>query len=166
MVIKMEEKFIEDKMFELAKLIDYVPVDISFLKNAMHCQIIHKPGDGKNRRNYTNDSLATLGDAVLKLILTDYLFDEGMDKAEITKIKQTIENNDKLFGLRNESNILCYAYNDVYFFDEAPQENKVAHTKHEKYIEAIIAAIYKDKGFAYCKDWVIEFFTKNNYLTD
>ena len=45
-------------MFELAKMIDYEPVDITFLRKAMHCQIIHKDGDGENRKNYTNDNYA------------------------------------------------------------------------------------------------------------
>ena len=162
----MEEKDIIAKMYELANLIDYDFNDISFLKEAMHCQIIHKSGDGKNRKNYTNDSLATLGDAVLKLILSEYLFDKDYDKAKITKEKEKIENGSTLFNLCNKSGIIKYAYNDKYFFDDAPQNNQVAHPEHDPYIEAIIAAIYKDKGFDYCKNWIISFFKKNNCLPD
>ena len=162
----MEDKIIIPKMYELATLIDYEVSDISLLKQAMHCQIIHKSGDGKNRKNYTNDSLATLGDAVLKLILTEYLFDKGYDKAKITKEKEKIETGSTLFDLCNKSKIIKYAYNDTNFFDNAQQNNQVAHPEHDPYIEAIIAAIYKDKGLEYCRNWVIEFFRINNCLPD
>ena len=162
----MEEKFIIDKMYELAKLIDYEPVDITFLKEAMHCQIVHKTDDGKNRKNYTNDSYATLGDAILKFILTEYLFDKGFDKAEITIRKQSFEDNDTLFDLCNDSGIFQYAYNDFYFSSTAPQECKVYHSKHDVYIEAIIAAIYKDRGLDYCKKWVVSFFQSFDNLFD
>ena len=160
----IDDNIVTQKMIELAELIGYEPTDISFLKKAMYCQIIHEDGDGKNRKNYTNDSFATLGDAILKLILTEFLFDKGYDKAEITKRKKDIEKNDTLFNLCNKSGIFNYAYNDKYFSPNAPKQNKVPHSKHDVYIEAIIAAIYKDKGFDYCKKWVTSFFDKYDIL--
>lgn len=162
----MEEHSIKEKMIELSQLIDYDYNDISYLKDAMHCQILHKYGDGKNRKNYTNDRYATLGDAILKFVLSEYLFDKGCDKAEITQKKQTLEDNSTLYNLCNESGIFRYAYNDLYFSDNATLENQVCHSKHDVYIEAIIAAIYKDKGFVYCKQWVVSFFQKYNILFD
>ena len=166
MVVIMEDNVIIPKMYELAKLINYQANDISYLKKAMYCQRLHNLEDGKNRKKYTNDSLATLGDAVLKLILSEYFFDKGYDKAEITKEKEKIENGSALSDLCSKSKIIKYAYNNTSFFDDAPQNNQVAHPDHDPYIEAIIAAIYKDKGFDYCKNWVIEFFTKNNCPLD
>lgn len=160
----MDDEIIVFKMIELAKLIDYKPLNISFLQRAMYCQIIHKDGDGKNRKNYTNDSFATLGDALLKFILTEYLFDKGCDKAEITRQKQSLEDNSTLFNLCNQLGIFKYAFNDLCFYDDAPSDNQVYHSNHDVYIEAIIAAIYKDKGFKYCRKWVINFFKNNNLL--
>lgn len=162
----MEKSFIETKMIELANSINYNYNNLCYLKEAMHCKIVHKYGDGKNRKNYTNDRYATLGDAILKFILSEYLFDKGCDKAEITERKQKIENNDLLFDLCNKSGIFEYAYNDISFFNDAPQENQVSHSIHDVYIEEIIAAIYKDKGFDYCKKWVVAFFKKHNILFD
>lgn len=48
-----------------------------------------------------------------------------------------------------------YAHNDEYFFSEAPKNKKLPKPKHDIYIEAIIAAIYKDRGISYCKNWII-----------
>ncbi len=84
----MEDAMIIQKMKELADLIGYKFNNITFIKEAMHCQIVHKVGDGENRKNYTNDSLATLGDSILKFILTEHLFDKGYDKKDITEIKK------------------------------------------------------------------------------
>ena len=153
-------------MIELSKLINYEPSNISFLQEAMHCQIMHKYGDGVNRKNYTNDSYATLGDTILKFILTEYLFDKGYDKDEITHKKEPLERNSTLYGLCEKSGIFKYAYNDYYFYDNAPPENRVPHPAHEVYIEAIIAAIYKDRGLDYCKEWVISFLQRNNFSLD
>lgn len=162
----MENAIIIPQMIELAKLINYELNDISYITKAMHCQIIHKYGDGKNRKNYSNDSYATLGDTILKFVLTEYLFDKGCDKAEITQRKQKLEDNSTLYNLCNESGIFRYAYNDLYFSKDAPLENQVYHSTHDVYIEAIIAAIYIDKGFEYCKQWTISFFQKYNVLFD
>ena len=162
----MEEKMIKEKIIELSQLIEYDYNDIDYLKDAMYCRIIHKDGDGKNRKNYTNDRYATLGDAILKFVLSEYLFDKGCDKAEITRKKQTLEDNATLYNLCNKSGIFRYGYNDLHFSDNAPLENQVCHSKHDVYIEAIIAAIYKDKGFEYCKRWVVSFFQKYNNLFD
>lgn len=162
----MEKSIIEEKMIELSRLINYDYNDISYLKDAMHCQIFHKDGDGKNRKNYTNDGYATLGDAVLKLVLTEYLYDKEYDKAEITSIKQKFEKNSTLFDLCTESGVFKYAYNDLYFAECAPSKNRVFHSTHDVYIEAIIAAIYKDKGLNYCRDWIFSFFKKYNIIFD
>ena len=160
----LEKNTIIAKMNELAVRIDYIPNDINYLTKAMYCQIIHSESDGKNRKNYKNDSLATLGDSLLKFILTEYLFDKGYDKADITIKKQQLEDNTTLFDLCNDSGIFRYSYNDSYFLDNAPLENQVHHSKHDVYLEAIIAAIYKDKGFEYCKKWTISFFQQYKIL--
>ncbi|MCH5165859.1 MAG: hypothetical protein J1G01_05605 [Clostridiales bacterium] len=160
----MTNEEIENKMYELANKIDYESTNISHLKKAMYCKSIHKDGDGKNRKNYTNDNYATLGDALLKCILTEYFFQHDYDKSEITNKRKELENNNTLFELCNKNGIINYAYNDANFYPDAPKNKKVPHPIHDVYIEAIIAAIYLDREFNYCKNWVIKFFQKNDLL--
>ena len=165
----MEEEIIIAKMYELANLIDYEVKNIIHLKRAMYCRKLpNQNNDGKNRRNYTNDRYATLGDTFLKFVLTEVLFDDenNYDKAQITQKRKELENNNKLYDLCNDCGIIKYAYHDTHFYNDAPKHNKVPHPKHDMYIEAIIGAIYKDRDFEYCKDWVIKFLQKNNYLPD
>ncbi len=76
----MEEKRIEIEMKELESKICYKFQDISWLKKAM-CSI-------KSEGNYSNDALATIGDAVLKLALADLIFADGAKtKGKITQRK-------------------------------------------------------------------------------
>ena len=121
----MEDSIIETKMYELAKLIAYKPNDITYLKKAMYCQRLHDSNDGKNRDNYTNSSLATFGDAILKYILTECLFHKYNDKAVITQKRIDFENNNILYCLCNNNGIIAYAYHDTYFYHDAPENNRV-----------------------------------------
>ena len=98
----------------------------------------------------------------MKFVLTDYLFKKGYDKGEITNKKQSLEDNETLFDLCEKCGIWDYAYNGMYFLPDAPEENQVPHGKHNPYIEAVIATIYRDRGINYCRDWIINFFQKHN----
>lgn len=148
----MDRKKIIEKMKQLAELICYKHGDITYLSNAM-CVNVLDNGNTSNKE-YSNGSLATLGDAVLKLILTEKLYLEGKDRGDITIRKSDIENN-KFLHLKTLSfNVQSFAYNDQYFFDEAPKHLQLPNPAHDIYIEAIIGAIYLDRGLKYCKGWI------------
>lgn len=137
------------RMRRLAEQIGYEYHDLSYLKEAMRCV----KEEGKN--DYTNDAMATLGDAVMKLIWSEYFFDKGLDKDEITVRKAALEQNATLRKISDEKGIARFAYNDEFFADEAPENRKLPYGKHDIYVEAIIAAIYKDRGLDYVRQWLI-----------
>jgi len=139
------------KMEELAGRLGYDFHDLSYLAQAMYCE--KEPGNF----NYTNDAMATVGDAVLKLIWCELFFSMGLDKDEITARKANMENNRTLKNLCDAVEAHKFAYNDRYFADEAPPRYALPHYDHDFYIEAIIAAIYKDRGLRYTRKWVIAF---------
>ena len=115
----MEKKRIIEKMKQLAELIHYDPGDITPLANAM-CVNVLDNGNTSNKEYY-NGSLATLGDTVLKMIITEKLYLEGKDRGDITINKSDIEKNTALHLKTLKYNIQSFAYNDQYFFDEAPK---------------------------------------------
>ena len=55
------------RMEELAERLSYDFHDLSYLAQAMYCE------REEGRFNYTNDAMATVGDAVLKLIWSELL---------------------------------------------------------------------------------------------
>ena len=151
-----------EKMNQLENHIKIKFEDIELLAKAMNSTPLPKlPGDGKHKRSdCKNTALATVGDAILKAILADYFFSQSEQprKGEITREKEKLEKNDVLFAVMEIDHLKQYTYNDSAFYDD-PQEGdkKVSDSKHNQYIEAIIAAIYYDKGFNSTKKWVLDY---------
>lgn len=153
----MDQTRIEKEMRGLEGLIEFKFKDILWLSKAMYAKRIVVLGEGKNHREYANDSLATVGDTLLKFVLADKLYFEGeTTKGTITSEKSEMENNKAMFRVVNETGIIDYAYHDSHFFkDNPPDDKKVANPEHTPYIEAIIAAIYYDSGYDKAKRWIL-----------
>lgn len=151
----MDDETIVEKMKQLAVLIEYDPIDKSYLSKAM-CVNVLDNGNTSNKEYY-NGSLATLGDTVLKLIITEKLYRLGYNRREITVNKSYIESNENLHRKTRELEIYRFSYNDQYFYDDAPKHEQLPNSQHDMYIEAIIGAIYLDRGLQYCKEWIDRF---------
>ena len=146
---------IEEKMHALGTRLGITVRDTQHLAKAMYCE-------REGRDNYTNDAMATLGDAVLKLIWSEYFFDKGYAKDRISAYKADMENNATLKNLCERIGIYDFAYNDLYFGDEAePHQYGPPRPDHDFYLEAVIAAIYRDRGLEYTRRWVLSFWQKH-----
>lgn len=144
----MEERRIESEMAELAKLIAYPSEDVGQLAIAMRAT---PEGDDQ----FCFSGYETIGDAMLKGIISVYLFELGKtSKAEITKAKQLIEANNSYHQVTLDTGIWKYAYNGEYFAkDNPPDHKKLPNSAHDPYIERIAAAIYLQSGFEELKEW-------------
>ena len=151
------ETQIRTRMTELARILEYDYRDLTHLSRAMYCK-------RQGRKNYTNDAMATLGDAVLKLILSEHFFAQGMDKDEITRRKIPLEKNATLKAMCDRLGIYAFAYNDDYFGNEAPPRQRLPYGAHDFYLEAIVAAVYLDRGQEYTRQWVLAFWKKHSGL--
>lgn len=147
----MEERRIESEMAELAKLIAYPSEDVGQLAIAMRAT---PEGDDQ----FCLSGYETIGDAMLKGIISVYLFDQGKtSKAEIAKAKQLIEANDSYHKVTSDTGIWKYVYNDECFEkDNPPDYKKLPNSAHDPYIERIAAAIYFQSGFDELKKWVLK----------
>ncbi len=155
----MDETRIEKEMYEFAKdKLKYTFNDISWLAKAMRSKKIEIKGEGKNHSEYTNESLATVGDALLKFIISDNLYRNNkgnLTKESITKNRESIEKNSTMHKLMIEEAWIKYSYNDSSFTkDNPPNNEKVVCKNHDPYIEAIVGAIYYDSNFECVKKWV------------
>lgn len=153
----ISKRIIRERMRELAKRLDYEYRDISHLCAAMFCKQEERYND------YTNDAMATLGDTVLKLVLAEHFFDLGMDKDEITKRKILLEKNSTLKDICDKVGVYHFAYNEQFFADDAPVGKHLPYSDHDFYMEAIVAAVYKDRGLAYVRDWILRFWPKHGH---
>lgn len=155
----MDNKIIEENMFFLEEKIKYKFNDISLLAQAMKSVKIKELNVGKNHKEYSNERLAIVGDAVLKAVISDVLYCKKIaTKGEITNKKKKLENNKILHVISISEGIINYAYNNLHFYDpNLPKHERVVCKKHDPYIEAIVGAIYYDGGFNSAKKWIVDY---------
>lgn len=147
------------KMYELSKLIKYEFKDIDKLKNTINSTKIQVEGKSKKKKEYQNQRLAIVGDALLKFLISDDLFNNKniKTKGDLTKCKEEMENNNLFHLIILKEKIINYAFNDVIFYSmENSKHNQVHCVKHDDYLEAIVGAIYYDGGIKKTKNWYYE----------
>lgn len=156
--ISLCKELIEKNMQELEKKIEYYFNDISLLARAMGAIKIEISDQDKNNKEYANSGLATLGDAILKAVLTDILYRSyGIQtKGQLTAKKSELEKSSVLHKIMNCEKLIDYAFNEKHFYkdEEIPDNEKVVNNEHDQYIEAIIAAIYYDSNYDKVKEWI------------
>ena len=161
----MELSRIETEMHKLEKKLGYTFNDISLLAEAMKSQKLDRfPEDGANQKEYSNESLAFLGDSIIKFLIAESLYKseakEDKRKGKMTELKSRLENNKIFHRIMTEENLALYSYHNKYFaMDNPPDHEKVVCKEHDPYIEAIAAAIYMDGGWnavtTWFKEWLL-----------
>lgn len=156
----MDSRRIDREMRQFELIIHYHFNQISWLAKAMKSILIRIGGEGENHKEYSNEGLATVGDTLLKSMISDRLYRSGIQaKGAITEAKKDIENNDTMHKLMIGEDWIRYSYNDLHFtMDNPPQHERVVSKKHDPYVEAIVGAIYYDSNYDTTKRWV------NNFL--
>lgn len=156
----MDKKRIESEMRELEIKIHYHFNDISWLAKAMGSIKIPVSGQGKNGSEYSNEGLATVGDTILKSVIADKFYREGIrTKGEITIKKSGIEDNATMHDVMIKEGLIYYSYNDLHFFKDPniPDHEQVVHKAHDPYIEAMVGAVYYDSGnYDTTKRWILK----------
>ncbi|MCD4705530.1 ribonuclease III [bacterium] len=107
-----------------------------------------------------NERLEFLGDAVLELAITDYLFKKYPDEDEgkLTNLRASMVNTQMLAKLSDE-----FKFGDFLYLSkgEAKDENKKARESIlANCFEAIIGAIYLDQGFRIAQSFLKKIFNK------
>lgn len=158
--ISLCKELIEENMLELEEKIKYPFKDISLLARAMGAIKIKISDQGKNDKEYANSGLATLGDAILKAVLTDILYRsyEIQTKGQLTAKKSEVEKSSVLHNIMDDEKLIDYAFNEKHFYKDKgiPDNEKVVNNNHDQYIEAIVAAIYYDSNYDTVKEWISE----------
>lgn len=155
----MDKALIYRKMRELEIKIRYHFNDIAWLAKAMRSEKIEVDGEGKNHNEYTNEGLATVGDTILKSVIADYLYRNGVTtKGAITSQKEELENNEVMHRIMIDYGLIGYAYNDKHFQsdDNIPEHEKVVNKEHDPYIEAMVGAVFYDSNYDTIKRWILK----------
>ena len=162
MVINMalEKERIKKMMKQFEIVLHYHFNEIEWLSKAMKSVLLpKKESDGKSHKEYTNEGLATVGDAIIKSVIADKLYKQGLTtKGSITDAKKDLENNETMHKVMLEEGWIKYSYNNDFFSMDKPPGNKnVVSGEHDPYIEAIVASIYYDSGsYDTTKRWILK----------
>ena len=138
---KEDQKIIKAILF----LFGFEPVNINLYKLAL----LHK---SKNK-NESNERLEYLGDAVLNLIVAEYLFKKYPFKDEgfLTKIRSKIVSRDSLNDLGRKVGL-----KELINFKNIDEFSKNYKSIFGDALEAIIGAVYLDVGFEYCQEYIVK----------
>ncbi len=151
---------------ELENIIEYTFNDPNLLRRA----ITHK-SSVRNKR-MSNERLEFLGDAVLELVITEYLTNKfkEMDEGELSRIRAACVNSETLSSVSKELGISE--------FIKIGKSEKREHIEHnpgilEDAFEAIVGAIYIDGGLKEAQKFIIKHISKKideiatgNVITD
>ena len=135
----------------LRKLLGFTPNDISLYTLAMtHRSASPLLPDG-NRNPANNERLEFLGDAVLETIVSNYLFRElpGVTEGELTQIRSRIVNRMMLDEISKRMGIDRYLV-------KSDNNNKTQKHVVGNALEALIGAIYLDRGYEFTNRFVLE----------
>lgn len=144
---------------QLEKIIGVVFENKDFLKQS----VVHRSylNEHPNFGIYHNERLEFLGDAVLEIIVTEYLFHTypDQDEGDLTNWRASLVNAKMLAKVANKIGLEKYLY-------LSRGESKDANSKARQYIlanavEALIGGIYLDQGLRPAKKFI-----KNNIISE
>jgi len=125
-------------------------------KKLLEEAITHKSYAIENNKSYWNERLEFLGDSVLSCVVADYLYSKFPDSPEghLSRIKSQLVSKQTLVKLAKEINI------GKFIFLSKGEELTGGRTRESNLanaIEAIIGAIYLDKGFETAKKFILKY---------
>ncbi len=131
-------------------------IGIEFVnKNVLKQAFVHRSYLNENKEFPLghNERLEFLGDAVLELVVTDYLFTKYPEKNEgdMTSLRSSVVNTTKLSQVGSELSINDYLYLSK---GESKDVGRARQYILANTMEAIIGAIYLDRGYDLARDFI------------
>jgi len=146
-IIKPHSK--EDERFynELKLLLNFSPKKIEYYKKAFTHKSIKILDTKGSLINY--ERLEFLGDAMLGAVIASYLYTEAPKEKEgyLTQMRSKIVSRDHLNALGKELNLIRFIKSSVH-------HTKIGEDIHGNIFEALIGAIYLDKGYRFCQKFI------------
>lgn len=133
--------------FEIKRIIGFKPRDINFYEIAF----THRSTNEKNLNgeplNY--ERMEFLGDAMLSSVIASYLFKEvpGGNEGYLTKMRSKVVSREHLNELGRDLELIKYVKTTI------PIE-QFGGNIHGNVFEALVGAIYLDRGYSYCEKFI------------
>lgn len=132
----------------LKNLLGFTPKNLQYYKKAFtHRSTKEIDKDTGLRVNY--ERLEFLGDAMLSAVIASHLFKEvpSGDEGYLTQMRSKIVSREHLNELGRDFNLLLFVKSNV-------SRKKFGDDIHGNIFEALVGAIYLDRGYRYCEKFI------------
>lgn len=146
-IINPQEQEDEEFYDALKKLLGFRPKNIFYYKTAFIHRSIKVLDENGNPINY--ERMEFLGDAMLGSIIAAFLFKMVPDGDEgyLTQMRSKIVSRNQLNSLGKELNLLRFVKSTI-------SKNRMGQNIYGNIFEALIGAIYLDRGYKYCERFI------------
>lgn len=139
----------EDGIFfnDIEKILGFKPDNLDFYHKAFTHRSANKLDVKGNPINY--ERLEFLGDAMLSSVIAAHLFNEAPagDEGYLTKMRSKIVSREHLNELGRDLNL-------IQFIESKVPTTHFGENIHGNVFEALIGAIYLDRGYTYCEKFI------------
>ena len=131
----------------IKEILGFTPKKLHFYKKAFLHRSLNKKDDTGNPMNY--ERLEFLGDAMLGTIIFKHLYNEVPegDEGYLTKMRSKIVSRKHLNALGKDLNLLEFVESRI-------PKSHFGENIHGNVFEALVGAIYLDKGYKYCEKFI------------
>jgi len=133
----------------MKKILGFKPKNIEFFKRAFLHRSMNVKDDKGNPKNY--ERLEFLGDSMLGTIISKHLYNEVPegDEGYLTKMRSKIVSRKHLNELGKSLGLLNYVESRI-------PKSHFGENIHGNVFEALIGAIYLDRGYSYCERFIYQ----------
>lgn len=132
---------------EIQKILGFKPDNILYYQKAFTHRSSNKLDLKGNPLNY--ERLEFLGDAMLSSVIAAYLYNEAPagDEGYLTKMRSKIVSREHLNELGRDLNL-------IQLIESKIQTQHFGENIHGNIFEALVGAIFLDKGYPYCEKFI------------
>lgn len=148
-IVKPQNKEDENFYYELKELLNFKPIKLSYYKKAFTHRSLKLVDSKGHPVNY--ERLEFLGDAILGTVIASYLFKkvpEG-DEGYLTQMRSKIVSREHLNSLGKDLELIRFVKSNI-------SKEHVSNNIHGNIFEALVGAIYLDRGYNYCHQFIYE----------
>lgn len=136
-----------DFFLGITAIIGFKPKNLKIYKKAFLHRSANRRDEDGNPMNY--ERLEFLGDSMLGTIISRYLYDEVPlgDEGYLTKMRSKIVSREHLNELGKDLDLIQYVESRI-------PKSHFGDNIHGNVFEALVGAIYLDRGHAYCERFI------------
>lgn len=133
----------------LQQILGFNPKDLDHYKKAFTHRSLNKKDEKGNAINF--ERMEFLGDAMLSAVIASHLFKAvpGGNEGYLTKMRSKVVSRKHLNELGKDLNLISHVQTNI------PKEQFGVNI-HGNLFEALIGAIYLDRGYKYCRRFIYD----------